>query len=155
MSGCGKRSKRYTRRSPCSARTRTGSNMGWPRRLPLHNLKELEPLLSHGVWSAIHVQGSPPFGMQPDQDSDHAPLQRTKRKQSKLPSLSSTWKLRLDMVGHTDHEFLELPLCRSEAHSRDPSGGATVGGVESPAETSRPAKGHDNKLRRGGHKQRR
>jgi hypothetical protein len=98
LSGCGKRSKRYTRRSPCSARTRTGSNMGWPRRLPLHNLKELEPLLSHGVWSAIHVHGSPPFGIQPDQDSDRAHLQRTKRKQSKLPRISSTWKLRLDMV---------------------------------------------------------
>jgi hypothetical protein len=152
LSGCGKRSKRYTRRSPCSVRTRTGSNMGWPRRLPLHNLKELEPLLSRGIWSAIHVHESPPFGIQPNQDSDRAHLQRIKRKQSKLPRISSTWKLRLDMVGRTDHECLEPPLCQSEAHSRDPSGGATVGGVESPAETSHPAKGHDNKLWRSGPK---
>jgi hypothetical protein len=70
----------------------------------------------------------------------------------RLPRLFSPWKLRLDMVGRTDHECFELPLCRSEAPSRDPSGGATVGGVESPAETSHPAKQHDNKLRRGGPK---
>jgi hypothetical protein len=120
LCGCGKRSKRYTRRSPCSARIRTGSSMGWPGRLPLHNLKEPEPLASHGVWSAIHVHGSPPFGMQPDQDSDHALPQRTKRKQSKLPSLSSTWKLRLDMVGRTDHECLELPLAGAKPPRETP-----------------------------------
>src|SRR6478672_1607458 len=58
----------------------------------------------------------------------------------RLPRLSSTWKLRLDMVGRTDHECLELPLCRSEAPSRDPSGGATVWRGGKPAETSHPAK---------------
>jgi hypothetical protein len=56
--------------------------MGWPRRLPLHNLKEPEPLVCDGVWSAIHVHGSPPFGIQPDQDSDRAHLQQTRRQQS-------------------------------------------------------------------------
>jgi hypothetical protein len=41
--------KRYTWRFPCSPRTGTGSNMGWPRHLPPRSLKPLEQLASPSV----------------------------------------------------------------------------------------------------------
>ena len=62
-----------------------------------------------------------------------------------LPYFSELWKSPLGAKPLATSISSMMPLCRSEATSRDPSGGAAVGEVESPArKTSHPVKRHDS-----------
>ncbi len=66
-----------------------------------------------------------------------------------LPYFSERWKFSLRAEAWVPPISFIMFLCRSEASSRDPSGGAAVGGVEtSRAETSPPAKRHDSDYER-------